>query len=297
LGTIRIPISYTLLDAALEVLGIRLASIQIPLTLGGEAIVNGAVRVRFQGGTSSGVAVTYNKNQGLSTTPTASAQFSISGELPSEIPTTAAKGSVSLGPYLRAKPQLVILNKVASIGADIKAGLYVKGQLTAYLTSPFYCLNLQGLTAGEMFGFVRAIGKNSATEIFPHSADIGPPFILGGQCKPSVEFDQASYQAAPSDAKATITVALRGAALDPVNVQYETSDGTALAGRDYTATTGTLMFSPPETTKTFTVSILNNPTSKGGTVKLNLSQQSLSTDLGPQSAAELEGAPEFRTVC
>ena len=57
---------------------------------------------------------------------------------------------------------------------------------------------------------------------------------------------------------ATFTVTLTGASTQPVTVSYGTADGTALAGTDYTATTGTLTFAPGETSKTIVVPILND---------------------------------------
>ena len=57
-----------------------------------------------------------------------------------------------------------------------------------------------------------------------------------------------------------------------VTVDYATSDGTATAGQDYTATSGILTFSPGETTKTITVPVLNDAIDDGGeTVTLTLS--------------------------
>ncbi|MFN8458358.1 MAG: Calx-beta domain-containing protein [Anaerolineae bacterium] len=41
-------------------------------------------------------------------------------------------------------------------------------------------------------------------------------------------------------------------------MDYATSDGTAIAGTDYTATSGTLIFSPGQTSRTFTVPIIND---------------------------------------
>ncbi|HEY1686388.1 MAG TPA: Calx-beta domain-containing protein [Tepidisphaeraceae bacterium] len=55
---------------------------------------------------------------------------------------------------------------------------------------------------------------------------------------------------------ATITVNLSQPAADPVTVNYATADGTATAGADYTATTGTLTFPVGVTTQTITVPIL-----------------------------------------
>src|SRR5207253_6533387 len=53
----------------------------------------------------------------------------------------------------------------------------------------------------------------------------------------------------------TITVTKTGATAVPCMVNYATSDGTATAGSDYTATSGTLTFLPNQTSRTFTVPI------------------------------------------
>jgi hypothetical protein len=54
-------------------------------------------------------------------------------------------------------------------------------------------------------------------------------------------------------------------------VPYSTSDGTALADLDYAAASGTLTFSSGETSKTFTVPILNDNLTEGGqTIHLEL---------------------------
>ena len=59
---------------------------------------------------------------------------------------------------------------------------------------------------------------------------------------------------------ATFTVTLSGETFQPVTVNYATANGTATAGSDYTATTGTLIFNvnPGETSKQITVSILGD---------------------------------------
>ncbi|MDQ3665657.1 MAG: hypothetical protein M3410_03485 [Acidobacteriota bacterium] len=55
--------------------------------------------------------------------------------------------------------------------------------------------------------------------------------------------------------QATFTVTLSAASTHPVVVNYATTDGTAIAGSDYVAASGTLTFNPGETSKTFNVTI------------------------------------------
>lgn len=54
-------------------------------------------------------------------------------------------------------------------------------------------------------------------------------------------------------ARAQFTITLSAAASEPVSVDWFTTDGTALAGRDYEANSGTVVFAPGEVTKTVEV--------------------------------------------
>jgi hypothetical protein len=54
---------------------------------------------------------------------------------------------------------------------------------------------------------------------------------------------------------ATFTVTLSAAAASAITVNYASVDGTALAGSDYAAATGTLTFAPAETTKTVSIDV------------------------------------------
>lgn len=56
----------------------------------------------------------------------------------------------------------------------------------------------------------------------------------------------------------TFTVTLDRAATGTVTLGYQTLDGTAVAGQDYTAATGTLTFAPGQRTATATVSVLGD---------------------------------------
>jgi disulfide oxidoreductase YuzD len=59
---------------------------------------------------------------------------------------------------------------------------------------------------------------------------------------------------------ATFTVSLTGATALPVTVSYATADGTGKAGVDYQAASGTLTFSPGESSKSVVVQVIGNTT-------------------------------------
>src|SRR4051794_9852006 len=100
--------------------------------------------------------------------------------------------------------------------------------------------------------------------------------------KPKVNFSQSAYAIAEDNpaGAATITVFRKGNAKrvdQTVSVDYATSDGTAKAGVDYVATSGTLTLNRGETSKTFAVPVINNQTVDGArTVSLKLSHPTAS---------------------
>ncbi len=87
----------------------------------------------------------------------------------------------------------------------------------------------------------------------------------------------------------TFTVDLDFAAATAVTVNYTTVDGTAIAGTDYTATSGTLTFEPGETSQTITVPVLTDANASGTlTFSLDLSS--------PSSNAVLDGGQATGTI-
>lgn len=77
--------------------------------------------------------------------------------------------------------------------------------------------------------------------------------------KLSLGADQPSItEPASGSLMATFTVSLTAASGLPVTVGYATSPSSALAGKQYTTTQGTLTFTPGETSKTISVPILND---------------------------------------
>jgi outer membrane protein assembly factor BamB len=78
--------------------------------------------------------------------------------------------------------------------------------------------------------------------------------------------------------QAAFAVSLITPTTSTVTVNYSTADGTALAGVDYVAASGTLTFAPGETTKTVVVPTLNTAAATGTkTFTLNLSNPSAGT--------------------
>ena len=76
-------------------------------------------------------------------------------------------------------------------------------------------------------------------------------------------------------ANLAFVVTLAPASSETVTVAYATSDGTATAGSDYTATSGTLSFAAGETAKTISVPVLADAQDDGGeTLTLTLSTPS-----------------------
>lgn len=87
----------------------------------------------------------------------------------------------------------------------------------------------------------------------------------------SVTFSTGDYSVHEKGGSATITVTRSGNTAAQSTVDYETQNGTASAGAEYTAMKGTLSFAPGETTKTFTIPITDNQGIEGTkTVKLLL---------------------------
>jgi len=85
-------------------------------------------------------------------------------------------------------------------------------------------------------------------------------------------FSADTYQANDNSSTATITVLRTGATTNAATVNYATSDGTATAGTNYKAVSGTLAFAAGQTQGTFTVPILDQQLYKNNeTVNLTLS--------------------------
>ena len=112
----------------------------------------------------------------------------------------------------------------------------------------------------------------------------------------SVTFRVKAHELAVADARAeegrdeTIDFAVTLAPASPaaVTVAYATADGSATAGEDYTAASGTLTFAPGETAKTVAVAVLDDAIDEGA--------ETFTLTLSAASGAELADAEAVGTI-
>ncbi len=156
-------------------------------------------------------------------------------------------------------------NGSATFAASLTSAVASSSFITATATS--LSTIEPGLTAGDSSPFSAAILSNAV----------------------SVQFATAGYTVNSTGGAATINVLRTGNMSASVSVNYATSNGTAIAGRNYAPAVGTLNFQPGQTLQTFTVTILPNTSGSSGsaTVNLTLSQPLGGAALGSISTATL----------
>lgn len=80
----------------------------------------------------------------------------------------------------------------------------------------------------------------------------------------TLQFSPASYSVAENGTSVSLTVTRINGSAGSASVNYATSNGTATAGADFTAASGTLNWSPGDTaTKSFSISLLDDSTYEG----------------------------------
>ncbi len=127
----------------------------------------------------------------------------------------------------------------------------------------------------------------------PQGAYLGTPStavvsITDNDAAAIVQFSGASFGASESGLVATLTLKRTGVLNVPVSVGFTTEDGTALAGQDYEAATGTVSFAAGETTKTITLNLLDDLTDEPNeALTVKLQNPTGNAVLGPLATATL----------
>ena len=148
--------------------------------------------------------------------------------------------------YTQQAPTFVVPQTIMQNGSAILVGAPVAG-LTNAQTWAQYGIAIAGAVApcaqtrSEIAGFVCDAGSPPGTP----SLSIGPVSVTEGQSGTTV---------------ATFTATLSPTSAQTVTVNYSTANGTATAGSDYVAKSGTLTFAPGVSTRPISVTVNGDTT-------------------------------------
>ncbi len=129
------------------------------------------------------------------------------------------------------------------------------------------------------------LDHGNVTDVYAAPLAQGSAAVTIGDASGRLQFGQPAFSVAKGSGSITITVTRAGGSAGGVTVDYATGDGTARAGIDYTAAAGTLTFGAGETSRSFTVPLLNDGLLTGDkTVILTLGNPTGGATLGGQAA-------------
>ena len=183
------------------------------------------------------------------------------------------------------------------VGGQARRALYARGSGTAVLAFAYTVTAEDGAIDGVRVvenglalggGTIRDGSGNDAVLAHAAAARAALPAEAAARADgPALRVaDARAHEGA--GAAIGFTVTLAPAASAPVTVDYETADGTAKAGEDYTAALGTLVFAPGETEKTVAVAVLDDAHDEG--------EESFVLRLSNASGAELADAEAVGTI-
>jgi YD repeat-containing protein len=144
---------------------------------------------------------------------------------------------------------------------------------------------------GRLTGSTRTGGPNSgvATNTLYDPAGNRKAQAVGGAATPEANaatFSASGAAAVDAGGNSVFTIAKTGTAASSLTVNYATADGTALAGTDYTAASGTLTFRDWETQRQVSVATLLPTSSRPSrSFTLTLSAPSIGASIGTASAS------------
>lgn len=150
-------------------------------------------------------------------------------------------------------PNSGTLTAIGALGAgDIteKAGFDILGTNKA-----FAALNTAASTTSTLYSINVGTGAASAPVAIGTGNTLAGLTIANGG---DAQFSVASAVISETDGNVSVTVERDGGDGRAVTVDYATANGTATAGTDYTATSGTLAFAQGQGAKTFTVPITDD---------------------------------------
>jgi len=184
-------------------------------------------------------------------------------------------GAIIQASYLSGTgPGNTALTSPASVAMHpLNGHLYVAGQ-TSSPSFPQTSGGAQPAFGGTFDGFV---------------SRMTPDLLAGAANAGTFQFSQASYSVGEGNVTAQITVTRTNGTDGAVSVSYATSNGTASAGSDYTAASGTLSWANGDgAAKTFDITIQDDAAVEGNEgIALTLTNATGGAALGSQATATL----------
>jgi hypothetical protein len=179
------------------------------------------------------------------------------------------------GPPLSDVPDLFLVpampGDVLQVTLDCNPDRLGSDNLSVSLLNEFGVLMFTAENSGPPFGDLAVPPDPSAEGFCWEITAAGPYFLsvagpLGADYTLVVQrhtrgvlgYTSATFCVEERAGVATVTVARTGGSFGQVTVDYTTTNGTAQAGADYAAVSGTLIFGPGETSQTFPVPILDD---------------------------------------
>jgi hypothetical protein len=146
-------------------------------------------------------------------------------------------------------------------------------------------------TALFLLAFVLAACNDSSSSTGQAASAAAPSVISASATSVGdpLSFSASSYSVAQDSGSVSVTVSRVGSAVDAVSVGYTTTDGTAVGGTDYTATSGTLQWAENDSTPRTIIVPISNSLPFAGTKTF---QVALSN---PSAAAQI-ASPDIATV-
>ena len=195
--------------------------------------------------------------------------------------TSGSAGSVSVS-YATS-------NGTAAAGSDYTATTGIVSWASGEIASKTFSVPILEDTLVEGSQTVNLLLSNAtggATLGSPQTATL--TILDNDSAAGAFRFSTTAYSVNEGVRTATITVQRIGGSTGQVSVTYRTSNGTATAGSDYFATSGTLTFKSGQISKTFTVRLKNDTLVEGNeTISLSLSNPAGGAVLGAGSQATL----------
>lgn len=190
-GYVRIPISVSVVDSLLSLVGVRLVSVYVPFYVGVSSTTNVKLGLKHVATGAGQLHARYDSINGATATDTYTGTSSNVFEAvtaPSGAPAFATY-TEKLTVYVRTAPSLAFLNSAALLGIGVKVSADDTGVVQIVPDSPGYCFTLAPSANLKVDGFFKTVGHSWSTP--PYTKNLYKPSspLTWGTCKAPVFAD------------------------------------------------------------------------------------------------------------